>query len=55
VTDAEAFARAQHDAFTRAVDTLQPAWEGLAVDLRRNRVAAVEQLLADGWQLVPPG
>ena len=50
---AEDFARACWDA-SRRRDPLLPEWDGLAVDLRRNRVADFAAMMADGWVFTPP-
>lgn len=46
-------ARAHWDA-SRRRDPSLPRWEGLAVDLRRNRVADYQTMLDAGWVFTPP-
>jgi hypothetical protein len=50
---ADDIARAYWDA-SRQRDPLLPRWEGLAVDIRRNRVADYQTLLDAGWRFTPP-
>lgn len=46
-------ARAYWDT-SRRRDPLLPRWEGLAVDIRRNRVADYQAMLDAGWRFMPP-
>lgn len=51
---ADEMARTWHAWFTDTVDAKQPPWEGVAVDLRRDRVATWQAMLDAGWRFVPP-
>lgn len=50
---AERVARAFHNE-SRHRDPSLPVWEGLAVDLRHNRVADYQAMLDAGWVFTPP-
>ncbi len=50
---ADDLARAYWDA-SRRRDPLLPRWDGLAADLRRNRVADYQSMLDAGWTFTPP-